>query len=264
MTTTSRPYVLLEANHRQLQTLKPNVAVLPWGATESHNLHLPHGTDVLEAALVGEAAVQRAVEQGARCLLLPVVPFGNNNQQLAQIATITMRTRTQAAVLHDVADSLLRQGIDRLVVLNFHGGNEFKPLIRDVMLDLPIFIVQIHGYQVAPEIFKMQTNPGGDHADEFETSLMLHLKPQWVAPLETAGDGKTTPSQLKATTGTPGVWAPRDWAALTQDTGAGNPRAATAEKGARFFEMIVQAIVPILVELSAARNGDFPYVVRQR
>jgi creatinine amidohydrolase len=256
-----RDFVLHEATLAQLRGLHPNVAVLPWGATEAHNYHLPHGTDVIEATAIGEAAVERANCHGARCVLLPCIPFGNNNAQLDQVATITMRSATQQAVLFDVADSLVRQGINRLVILNFHGGNEFKPMIRDVMLDLPIFIVQIHGYSVAPKAMDLLKEPAGDHAGEFETSLMLHLTPQWVAPLETAGDGATTPSKLPAISGTPGVWAPRDWSALTKDTGVGNPKAATGEKGKRIFEMIVDAVVPVLRELSAAKIGDFPFVI---
>jgi creatinine amidohydrolase len=188
------------------------------------------------------------------------VPFGNNNMQLAgQSAAITMRTRTQQMVLTDVAESLVRQGIDRLMILNFHGGNEFKPLIRDVMLDVPgIFIAQVHGYQLAPRARDLLDVKDGDHADEFETSLILHLRPDLVAPLETAGAGATTPSALPALTGTPGVWAPRDWQSLTKDTGVGDPRHATAEKGARIFEMLVDALTRVLAELSAAKPGDYP------
>jgi creatinine amidohydrolase len=195
-------------------------------------------------------------------VLLPCVPFGNDNAQLNQVATITMRSATQQAVLFDVADSLVRQGIDRLVVLNFHGGNEFKAMIRDVMLELPVFIVQVHAYAVAPKAREVLERDKGNHADEFETSLMLHVRPEWVAPLETAGDGAVTESKLPAVSGTPGVWAPRDWAALSKDTGDGDPRAATAEKGKRILEMLVEAIVPVLTQLSGAKNGDFPLVIR--
>ena len=180
----ARPHVLHEASYRQVLDLKPNVAVLPWGATEAHNYHLPYGTDVIEATALGEATVERANAEGARCILLPTLPFGNDNMQLSQVVTITMRTATQQAVLHDVAESLVRQGMDRLVLLNFHGGNEFKSLIRDVMLDLPIFITQIHGYQTDTSHLKLLAEPGGDHANEMETSLVLHLAPEWVAPLE--------------------------------------------------------------------------------
>ncbi|HEV2295674.1 MAG TPA: creatininase family protein [Tepidisphaeraceae bacterium] len=261
---TARSFVIHEANLRQLIELRPNVAVLPWGATEAHNYHLPHGTDVVEASALGERAVAIANERGARCVLLPCVPFGNNNMQLSQVATITMRTRTQSAALSDVAESLLRQGIDRLVVLNMHGGNDFRPLIRDVMLDLPIFITLIDGFRVAPQAMSLLAENSGDHANEFETSLMLHVTPQWVAPLDSAGDGAATPSELPAVTGTPGVWAPRDWAALTKDTGVGNPKAATAEKGQRILAMLVEAVVPVLVQLSCAKEGDFPFVIRRK
>lgn len=263
MSLTARPEVLHEANYRQLQALKPNLAVLPWGATEAHNYHLPHGTDVIEADALGAVAVSRANAAGARCVLLPCVPFGINHMQLNQVATITMRSTTQHAVLHDVADSLVRQAIDRLVILNFHGGNDFKVMIRDLMLDLPIYIVQVNGYQIAPSARQMLDVPDGDHADEFETSLMLHLKPQWVAPLGTAGEGAATPSELQSLTSTPGVWCGRYWPAATKDTGIGDPRGATSEKGQLIFERLVEALVPVLDEFSKARPGQFPYHIHK-
>ena len=264
MSHTARPHVLYESTYRQALDLKPNVAVLPWGATEAHNWHLPHGTDNIEATALAEAAGERANQAGAKVIILPTIPFGNNNTQLTQVATITMRSATQQAVLLDVADSLVRQGIDRLVVLNFHGGNEFKAMIRDVMLDLPIFIVQIHGYQMASSIVKevLQESKLG-HADEFETSLLLHLTPNWVAPLETAGDGSTRKSELPLLTSTPGVWFPRDWQSLTQDTGDGNPAAASAEKGRQLFEKSVQVLADIFIELSQAKEGDFPFIIKR-
>jgi creatinine amidohydrolase len=262
---TARPFVLAEATYRQTQALAPNLAILPWGATEAHNWHLPHGTDNLEADRLAAAAAERANHQGARVIVLPCVPFGNNNTQLTQTATITMRSATQQAVLHDVAESLVWQGIDRMVLLNFHGGNEFKPMIRDVMLDLPIFIVQVNGYQLAaPHVRDVLQEARLGHADEFETSLLLHLAPDLVAPLESAGPGATTPSALPALTSTPGTWCPRDWATLTADTGDGDPRAATAAKGAVIFERMVASFTPLLVELSAAQPGQFPFILRRR
>ena len=60
-----RPYVLLEANYQQLREYRPNVAVLPWGASEAHNYHLPHGTDVIEATALAEAAAGAAHAAGA-------------------------------------------------------------------------------------------------------------------------------------------------------------------------------------------------------
>ena len=127
-----RPFMLTEANYRQLLDDRPNVAVLGWGATEAHNYHLPHGTDVIEADAFAEHAAQLAHQRGARPIVLPTIPYGNDEQQLDQVATISITTTTAAAILDDVARSLTRQGIDRLLTVNAHGGNEFKPLVRDI------------------------------------------------------------------------------------------------------------------------------------
>lgn len=258
----SRPYILHEANYRQMLDYKPNVAVLPWGATEGHNYHLPYGTDNIEADALGEAGVERAHEQGARCVLLPTIPYGIDHTQLNQVATITMRARTQQAVLYDVAESLVKQGIDRLVVLNFHGGNDFKSMIRDVVYELPIFIVQIQGFMLGAEARQCLKDPGGDHANEFETALVMHLAPDWVAPLDTAHDGSTTPSHMPKLSAHKAAWFTRDWAALTESSGVGDPRGATAESGKIILDAMADELAELLVELSAANRGDFPLIIR--
>lgn len=254
----ARPAIALEASYKQLRELKPNVAVLPWGATEAHNFHLPCGTDVLEANAVSEAAVLQANAQGARCLLLPCVPFGINHSQLTQFA-ISMRSSTQQAVLRDIAESLAYQGIDRLVLMNFHGGNEFKSMIRDLAFEIPMFIVQVHAFRVNANLKSMLQNKEGDHADEFETALMLHIAPHWV-DMPSADDGAMTPSELPALSSTPGVWFVRNWIETTHSSGTGDPRLATAEQGRAIFESLVTPLTKMLVELSAAQPGQYPFV----
>src|SRR5690349_18341030 len=115
-----RPFVLHEANYQQLREHRPAVAALPRGATEAHNYHPPHGTDVIEAVAGAERAAALAHEAGARVVVLPAIPYGNNAQQLDQVATVSLRTATALAILEDVARSLKAQGIDRLVVVNAH------------------------------------------------------------------------------------------------------------------------------------------------
>ncbi len=260
MASKARPCVLHEATFPQAVALKPNLAVLPWGATEAHGHHLPYGTDVVEATALGRHAVEDANARGVRCILLPAVPFGMNHDQLYQVATITMRASTQRAVLMDVAHSLVRQGIDRLVVLNFHGGNEFRSMVRDVMFELPIFVAAVDGYRLA-HCDDLMANGSGDHAGELESSLMLHIAPQWV-DMQAAGDGKACASKLPAFSSTPGVWAPRDWRHAAPDTGIGNPKAATAAKGKAVLDRLVGALAPVLVELSQAVDGQYPFVIR--
>ena len=254
----ARPFILLETNFKELREYRPNVAILPWGATEAHNLHLPHGTDVIEATALAEQAAQIAHDAGGKILVLPTIPFGNNEQQLDQVATISFRTSTALAILSDVARSLSSQGIDRVVILNAHGGNEFKPIVRDVQKETQMLIVVLNFFQMRPDALKEIFEEPDDHAGEMETSLILHLRPDWVAMAQ-AGEGRRLPFAIDGLT-QPGVWTPRPWSAVHPDTGSGNPKKASAEKGAKYFDVITQSISKILVALSQAKKGEVPYV----
>ena len=258
MSYTARPFVLHEATYRQLLDYKPNVAMLPWGATEAHNYHLPHGTDVIEAVTIAERSAQLAFERGGRPIVLPAIPFGNDEQQLDQVATISITTTTALAILRDVVRCLTKQGIDRLIILNAHGGNEFKPLIRDLQGEFKVLIVLVNFFQIR----KYQPDPrctiAGDHADEMETSLLLHLVPHLVE-LSVAGKGARIPFALKSLS-QPGVWSPRPWSQSHPDTGSGDPTYATAEKGKEHFEAVCSAIAEVIEELSRAKRGELPYI----
>lgn len=252
-----RSHLLIEANHRQLQAAPPVVAVLPWGAAEAHNDHLPYGTDVLEATAIAAAAADQAAAAGARVIVLPTIPFGNDEQQLDQACTISIRTATAAAILEDVVRSLATQGIDRLVIVNAHGGNQFQPLVRDLQNQYPVLIVVVNFYQLLPELKEELFERAGDHADEMETSLMLHLHPELVE-LDQAGPGERVPFAIKSLS-QPGVWTPRPWSKSHPDTGSGDPSLATAEKGKRFFEGVVGEIAVLLADVAKLRKGDLPY-----
>jgi creatinine amidohydrolase len=253
-----RPYLLLEANHRQLTESPPQVAVLPWGATEAHNRHLPYGTDVIEATSLAERAAELAYARGARAAVLPPIPFGNNEQQLDQACTISFTTATALAVMGDVARSLALQHIDRLVVLNAHGGNQFQPLVRDVQSRHGILIVVANFYEMAPDVKRATFELPGDHADEMETSLLLHLCPDLVE-LHQAGSGERVPFAIKSSS-QPGVWTPRPWSKSHPDTGSGDPSRATGEKGKKYFEAVAAALADLFYDLASAEKGDSPYL----
>jgi creatinine amidohydrolase len=253
-----RPYLLIEANHRQLTAAPPCVAILPWGATEAHNRHLPYGTDVIEATKVAQRAAEVAYQSNARVVVLPTIPFGNDEQQLDQACTISFTTPTASAILHDVARSLVRQGIDRLVIVNAHGGNQFQPLVRDVQSEHGLLVVVVNFYEMAPDVKRSAFERPGDHADEMETSLLLHLCPDLVE-LTQAGSGERVPFAISGLN-QPGVWTPRPWSKTHPDTGSGDPSQATAEKGARYFHAVTEALAELFVNLAAAEKGQLPYV----
>ena len=248
-----RPYVLAEAAWGSVRETEYQVAVLPWGATEAHNLHLPYGTDIIESERLAIEAARIAWEKGARVAVLPCVPFGVNTGQLDITLCINMNPSTQAAVLSDVVASLEGQGVLKLVILNGHGGNDFRQMIRELQPHTPVFISTINWWQVVPASDYF-AEPG-DHAGELETSVMLHLASSLVQPLTEAGEGRERRPKIAAFR-EGWAWTPRPWTQVTRDTGIGNPAAATAEKGERYVSAVVGRIAELLVDLAAADTAD--------
>ncbi|MEX0886030.1 MAG: creatininase family protein [Phycisphaeraceae bacterium] len=247
-----RHYLLDEANYRQLSDHAPTLAVLPWGATEAHNYHLPHGTDTLQATSLARDAAGLADAEGARVVVLPAIPFGNNEAQLDQVATISITTATATAILDDVTRSLCQQGVRRLLIINAHGGNEHKPIIRDIQARYDALIVLANFWQMLPERVAAIFDEPGDHAGELETSFLLHVSPELVE-LGEAGPGQRRAWELDAVA-QPGVWAPRPWSRVHPDTGSGDPRQATAAKGQAFFDEVTQALARVMVHLATLED----------
>jgi creatinine amidohydrolase len=248
-----RPYILNELTWKAVRDTRYEVAVLPWGATEPHNLHLPYSTDNVETERIAGIAARLAWERGARVVVLPVMPFGVNTGQLDLSLCINMNPSTQTLVLREVATALAGQGVPKLVILNGHGGNDFRQMIRELQPTVSLFVCTVNWYQVVdPKPFFSDL---GDHAGELETSLMLHLAPELVRPLSEAGPG--TARRFTITGLREGwAWAPRQWRRVTDDTGVGNPKAATAEKGRKYVEAVSEKIAGFLVELAATETGE--------
>ena len=243
-----RPYVLAETNWKTTKDTPYSVAILPWGATEAHNYHLPYATDNVLSESVAIRAAERAWSAGAKVIVLPAVPFGVNTTQLDIKLVINMNPSTQAAVLADVVGSLERQGIRKLVVMNGHGGNEFRQIIRELQPKTDVFLCTINWWSCVD--VSQWIEASGDHAGEAETSAMLHLAPQLVRPLGEAGAGRARASKLRAIR-EGWVWAPRRWTQVTDDTGIGNPAKSTAAKGEAYVNAAAAKIADFFVELAA-------------
>jgi len=245
----NRPYLLSEATWKSVRDTRYDVAVLPWGATEAHNFHLPYGTDNIETEAIAARAAERAWQKGAKVVVLPTVPFGVNTGQLDIPLCINMNPSTQALVLRDVATALAGQGIPKLVVLNGHGGNDFRQMIRELQPQVSLFLCTISWFKVVdPKEFFSDL---GDHGGELETSVMLHVAPDQVLPLLDAGSGAA--KRFKISGFREGwAWAPRKWTDVTADTGVGNPAKATAEKGKRYVEIVTAKIADFFAELARA------------
>ncbi len=244
-----RPYILAETNWRAVRDASYAVAVLPWGATEAHNFHLPYATDNIQVDYIAAESARLAWDEGARPIVLPTVPFGVNTGQLDVLLDINMMPSTQAALLGDIVQGLSHQGIRKLVVLNGHGGNSFKQMIREIGARYrDMFICEINWFKVlrGSEYF----DEPGDHGGEMETSNLLHLTPGLVLPLSEAGSGRVRQPALKGIR-EGWVWAERSWLQATEDTGVGNPSRSSSKKGVRFLKALTEKLAGFLVALSA-------------
>lgn len=255
-----REWVLAELNHADVRRQKWEAAVLPFGATEPHNLHLPYGTDTLQVEAVADRACEKAFRAGARVVRLPAVPYGVNTNHLKVPGALacSVTPTTLLKILTDLVDSLERQGVRKLVLLNGHGGNELKPLTRELHHRTGVFLCVCDWYRVAADLYPEIFERPGEHADEVETSLGLAFFPGLVR-LEQADAGATRPTQFEAIN-RGWVSITRPWHLATTNTGAGDPSAASAEKGRRLMDAVVGRLAKFLVELAAApMNESFPY-----
>ena len=86
-----------------------------------------------------------------------------------------------------------------------------------------------------------------------ETSVIMYYFPNLVLPLDEAGEGKAKTSKLKAVVDKT-AWIPRQWDKVSEDTGVGNPKKASKEKGKKYLEDLTSKISDFFVEMA---NSDF-------
>src|SRR3954463_13521800 len=108
-------FILEQASHGFLRQHKWEVAVLPFGATEPHNYHMPYGTDTLQVEEIGSRACEYAYKQGASGLLLPAMPYGVNTNHLKVPGGLacSVTPTTILRLLTDLVDSMERQGVKK-------------------------------------------------------------------------------------------------------------------------------------------------------
>ncbi|MDD2245866.1 MAG: creatininase family protein [Proteiniphilum sp.] len=235
-------------NYGEVLEHKYDIAILPWGAVEPHNYHLPYLTDCILSYEIACDCAEEAYKKGLTCMVMPPVYLGSQNTgQWNKPFCVHTRSETQKAVLQDIVTSLHIQGFKDLVIINGHGGNTFKPYVRDLAMQYPeIRIVVVDWYSVVPTSGYFEEKPD-DHAGEQETSVMLHYHPELVS-MERAGDGAVRPGRIAAVNSKTG-WMPRHWDEISSDTGIGNPKKSTAEKGERYVKAVTEKITGLLIEL---------------
>ena len=250
---------LVETNQSRLHGKKIEVAVLPVGATEPHNFHLPEGQDLLHTRYVARRSCELAYGRGAQVICLPAIPYGVDcNLQDFPLA-IHVSQDTLNRLVADIVRSLAGYGIRKILILNGHGGNQFKPLIRELQCELPVYLFLCDWWKVGMDHYMEIFEQEDDHAGEMETSVALALYPELVE-LEKARPATGADFQFEALR-QGWVTTSRNFARLNDACGVGDPRAASAEKGKKYLDLVCGRISEFLIELARAPvTESFPHV----
>ncbi|MDR1494210.1 MAG: creatininase family protein [Planctomycetaceae bacterium] len=254
---------LAKTNYAAVKSQKFEVAVLPIGATEPHNLHLPYSTDTLLGIGIGERICETAWNRGAKAALLPAIPYGTETNQRGFPFSMNVNPSTMYRLIADLTESLAYQGIRKIVLLNSHGGNDFKGYLREMYGKSSAKLFLCDWFKIFNDVYQEIFEEPDDHAGEMETSIALALFPELVARDADgkllADDGRKQPTRFEAIN-RGWVSVTREWRLLTTNTGAGYPHKATAEKGEKVLAVIVERIASFLKELSDSPLDErFPF-----
>ena len=260
----TQPWNLSNTTYATVKQQRYEVAVLPIGATEPHNLHLPYGTDALMGTGIGERVCEAAWQRGAKVMLLPTIPYGTETNQREFPFSMNVNPSTMYRLVTDLVESLVYQGVKKIVLLNSHGGNEFKGYLREMFGKSEARLFLCDWYKLFGDKYDEIFEVPDDHGGEMETSIALALFSELVARDENgqllADNGDKTPTRFEAVN-RGWVSVTRAWHLLTTNAGAGNPHKATAEKGEKVLALIVERIAQFLVELSDSPLDErFPFV----
>jgi creatinine amidohydrolase len=233
------------------------VVILPLGSVEQHGRHMAVGTDTLLAYNLALAAADRLA---GRVAVLPPPWYGFSAHHMRFAGTVTLRLETLLSLVDDIAASVVEHGFRRFLIVNGHGGNNGAVDVLASTLGRKHYgkarIAGLTYFQLARDAIAnmRESAPGGmGHACEFETSMLLHLRPDLVA-MEKAAVTYPDPGSKYLTTdlvGSSAVRAYHDFGDLSESGTLGDPSLATAEKGAGFYDAVLGELVRFIEDFSA-------------
>ncbi len=214
-----------------LARLAAGVAVLPVGSFEQHGDHLPLTTDTLVACDIASRLVDTYALHP-----LPVIPISCSQEHEGFPGTVSLTAATLIAVINDIRDSLARQGIHALAVINGHGGNYvLSNIVRQSNVDGPRLTLfpGKEEWTRARQDAGMTSNGHDDmHGGELETSILLHTHPELVRDSYTSADYEAKDREHLLITGMSGY---------TSSGIIGYPSLSTAAKGKAALESLVSS-----------------------
>ena len=228
------------------------VVILPTGSTEQHGPHLPLDVDVFLVESVCLEVGRRAAD---RVLVLPPISYGLNRHHIDFPGTIHIEPDVFIAFCLNVTKSVAYHGFRKIVLVNGHGSN--TPLVdlvaRKTVLETESICAAVNYYSLALEAFEtVRETRVMAHADEFETSLFLHLAPERVRVGKEAAGTDVTGKYVSSDSVPENPVRFNDyWGRWTAAGVHGDPTKATAEKGKIVYEAAVTRLVEFVDEWRA-------------
>jgi creatinine amidohydrolase len=228
------------------------LVILPTASTEQHGKHLPLDVDLFLCESVCLEVGRRAADQ---VLVLPPIAYGLNLHHIDFPGTIHIEPETFIAFCLNITKSVAYHGFRKILLVNGHGSN--TPMI-DLVARKTVLETRSLCFATSYPSFLLQAFQGiresqvMAHADEFETSLYLHLAPERVKmELAVKDDDRMGKSVSSDSTPNYPVRFNDFWGRWTRTGVHGDPTKATAEKGRILFEAAVAGLVELVGELRA-------------
>lgn len=224
--------------------------ILPLGSLEGHGPHLPFATDALTPYLLALEVVKH-VDKTA---VLPPVNYGMSEHYKEFPFTVSLQPETEIAIIRDIVESVYREGIRKVFIVNGHDGNiapieiatrtmkVAHPDIKIASLDAWWNMI---GSLLPVDFFEVWNGMG--HGGEAEISIGLALFPELCEPENACGVVPNLPPYVDI------KWRINE---LTNCGATGDPTKGSQEKGLKMKEVLVNAIVNVIRELD---DSDWDY-----
>jgi creatinine amidohydrolase/Fe(II)-dependent formamide hydrolase-like protein len=226
-----------------------DVAILPVGAIEQHGPHLPLDTDSFDANYLANQVA--AACSDPKPLVLPLISYGVSYHHDGFKGTISITNETLSKIVYEIGISLAQNGINKIVIINGHGGNSPSLNFAAQMInrDAKIFVCVDSGETSDVDIYKIVETPNDVHAGEFETSTSMAIRPHLVKASLAEKSIPEFSSRYLNFTSKRGI----SWYAYTKkisDSGImGDPSKATADKGRRMWQIMIAHLVTFVEDL---------------
>lgn len=248
MTDTEFAWERLKAHELRALAGGDTVVIIPVAAVEQHGPHLATGTD----AIIGREVAIRAARKAAavrRAVVTPVLWCGLSEHHMAFGGTLTLTPATFQAMLRDVTTALVRQGFDKVLISNSHGGNHIaiQAAAEALAIELPVIVAATTYFREAPDALGalLDDQPGVLHACEAETSMMLALAPDLVDTTDLPG--AASPQEVPVGAGNASYrWRP--FQHVSANGVIGDPSRASAAKGERLLEAASDAVAALITD----------------